>query len=93
MAYAEEFKRSVALNTKKIIRGVLILLAAILLLSSFYVVQAENVGVVLRFGKYTKTTDPGLHIKIPLIEKVYQVAVERQLKEEFGFRTVKTGVG
>ncbi|MDD3715528.1 MAG: FtsH protease activity modulator HflK [Candidatus Marinimicrobia bacterium] len=93
MAYAEEVKHNLVLNAKKILRGVLILLVIILLLSSFYVVQAENVGVVLRFGKYTKSTEPGLHIKIPFIDKVYQVAVERQLKEEFGFRTLKTGGG
>jgi len=47
--------------------------------------------VVLRFGKYTKSTPPGLHFKIPFIDKVYQVAVERQLKEEFGFRTISAG--
>lgn len=93
MAYAEEFKHNLELNTKKILRGGLILLVIILLFNSFYVVQAENIGVVLRFGKYSKSTEPGLHIKIPFIDKVYQVAVERQLKEEFGFRTVKTGSG
>lgn len=62
------------------------------ILSGFYVVQAENVGVILRFGKYTKTTEPGLHLKVPVIDKVYQVAVERQLKEEFGFRTLESGI-
>jgi len=92
MVNAEEVKRSVTLNAKKIINIGIILLVVIIILSGFYVVQAENVGVILRFGKYTKTTDPGLHIKIPVIDKVYQVAVERQLKEEFGFRTLKAGV-
>lgn len=91
MAYAQDFKGSVNLNPRKIVRWALILLAVIIIASSFYVVQAENVGVVLRFGKYTKTTIPGLHMKIPFIDKVYQVAVERQLKEEFGFRTLKAG--
>ena len=28
--------------------------------TSFYTVQAESQGVVLRFGKYLKTVDPGL---------------------------------
>ncbi|MCF7832444.1 MAG: FtsH protease activity modulator HflK [Candidatus Marinimicrobia bacterium] len=92
MANAEDIKRSVTINAKKIVNIGIILLVVIIILSGFYVVQAENVGVVLRFGKYTKTTDPGLHIKIPVIDKVYQVAVERQLKEEFGFRTLKAGV-
>lgn len=91
MAYAQDFKGSVNLNPRKIVKWALILLAVIIIASSFYVVQAENVGVLLRFGKYTKTTIPGLHMKIPFIDKVYQVAVERQLKEEFGFRTLKAG--
>ena len=92
MANAEEFAKNINLNAKKIVRGVIALVVIILIASSFYVVQAENVGVILRFGKYTKTTTPGLHLKIPLIDKVYQVAVERQLKEEFGFRTLRAGV-
>jgi len=92
MVNAEEVKNSVTLNAKKIIKIGIILLVAIIILSGFYVVQAENVGVILRFGKYTKTTEPGLHLKIPVIDKVYQVAVERQLKEEFGFRTLKAGI-
>ncbi|MEA3391493.1 MAG: FtsH protease activity modulator HflK [Candidatus Marinimicrobia bacterium] len=92
MVNAEEVKRSVTLNAKKYVNIGIILLVIILIASGFYIVQAENVGVILRFGKYTKTTDPGFHIKIPVIDKVYQVAVERQLKEEFGFRTLKAGV-
>ena len=92
MANAEEVKRSVTLNAKKFVNIIIILLVVIIIASGIYVVQAENVGVILRFGKYTKTTLPGLHLKIPLIDKVYQVAVERQLKEEFGFRTLKAGV-
>ncbi len=92
MVNAEEVKNSVTLNAKKILNIGIILLIVIIILSGFYVVQAENVGVILRFGKYMKTAEPGLHLKIPVIDKVYQVAVERQLKEEFGFRTLKAGV-
>lgn len=92
MANVEDVKRTVTLNAKRIINILIVLVILIGILSGFYVVQAENVGVILRFGKYTKTTEPGLHLKIPVIDKVYQVAVERQLKEEFGFRTLKAGV-
>ncbi|MFO7841471.1 MAG: FtsH protease activity modulator HflK [Fidelibacterota bacterium] len=92
MANAEEFKKTVDLNVKKIIMGVIVLIVILLIASGFYVVQTENVGLILRFGKYTKTTLPGLHIKIPLIDKVYQVPVERQMKEEFGFRTTRAGI-
>jgi modulator of FtsH protease HflK len=33
-----------------------------------------------------------LNFKIPLLEKIKKVAVERQQKEEFGFRTVTAGI-
>jgi membrane protease subunit HflK len=62
-------------------------------LSSFYTIGPEENGVVLRFGQYVRTTDPGLNFKLPLgIERAIKVPVERQLKEEFGFRTVQAGV-
>ena len=61
--------------------------------SSFYTVGPEENGVVLRFGEYVRTTEPGLQFKLPLgIERVYKIPVQRQLKEEFGFRTVRAGV-
>jgi membrane protease subunit HflK len=51
------------------------------------------VAVVQRFGAYVRTEDPGLHVKIPLfIETVTKVPVQRQLKTEFGFRTLRAGV-
>jgi len=64
----------------------------LLLLTTFYQVQPEEVGVVLRFGRYVRTTDPGLHMKMPFAESVTKVPVQRQLKQEFGFRTEEPGV-
>jgi membrane protease subunit HflK len=65
---------------------IVVLLAG--LLTSIYTVQAESRGVVLRFGKYLKTVEPGLRFKLPFgIEKVYVIPVERTLLEEFGFIT------
>jgi membrane protease subunit HflK len=73
--------------------GILVVVAGLLLLSSIYTVGPEEVGVVLRFGKYSRTTQPGLHFKLPLgIEEKIKVPVQRQLKEEFGFRTERSGV-
>lgn len=64
-----------------------------LLFSGFYTVDADEVGVIQRFGKYIRTTEPGLHLKIPLgIETVKKVKVQRVFKEEFGFRTVQADV-
>ena len=67
-------------------------LLLILLFNSFYTVNANENGVILRLGKYSKTTMPGLHFKIPIIDKVEKVKVDYQYKLEFGFRTIKPGV-
>ena len=69
-----------------------LILVVILGFSTLYQVQPEEVGVVLRFGRYLGTTDPGLRVKLPLIDQVQKVPVQRQLKQEFGFRTVEAGV-
>ena len=59
----------------------------------FFKIQPEEVGVVLVFGKYTRTVEPGLNMKWPYpIERVIKVPVQRQLKQEFGFRTERAGV-
>ena len=44
---------------------------------------------MLRFGRYVRATDPGLRAKIPFAETVLKVPVQRQLKQEFGFRTLE----
>jgi len=64
----------------------------IILWGSFYQVEPEEVGLVLRFGRHVRTTEPGLRFKIPLLEAVIKVPVQRQLKQELGFRTVQAGI-
>jgi membrane protease subunit HflK len=61
--------------------------------SSFYEVDTEETGVVLRFGLFNGFAESGLHFKLPFgIDQVYLVKTGRVLKEEFGFRTVQSGV-
>jgi membrane protease subunit HflK len=61
--------------------------------STFYTVGVDEVGIVQRFGKYVRTTPPGLSFKLPAgIEKVTKVKVRFVYKEEFGFRTIKADV-
>ena len=56
--------------------------------TSYYTVGAESQGVVLRFGKFFKTVEPGLHFKLPFgIDAVTVLPTRRQLKLEFGFST------
>ncbi len=60
---------------------------------SIYTVDPEEIGVITRLGRYVKSTQPGLNFKIPFgIDRLFKVAVQRQLKQEFGFRTVRASV-
>jgi membrane protease subunit HflK len=78
---------------KKLIKWVAILIVAIIVISTTFVtVSTEENAVVLRFGEYQRTLDPGLSFVMPFgVEKVYKIPVERQLKLEFGYRTQDTG--
>ncbi len=65
-----------------------VLFGLIVVFGTVYQIQPEEAGVVLRFGKYQRTSEPGLNFKLPLgVEELIKVPVQRQLKMEFGFRT------
>jgi membrane protease subunit HflK len=72
---------------------ILVVLLAWAGLSSFYNIEADEVGVVLRFGRYTGTpTEPGLHFKLPFgIDRAINVPVTEVRKIEFGYRTLEAG--
>ncbi|MCI5196076.1 MAG: FtsH protease activity modulator HflK [Candidatus Electrothrix sp. AW5] len=68
----------------------LIILAVIcfqVIYSSFYTIEPGEQGIVMRFGQYHRTTEPGLRFKLPYIEDMEKVDVKTVRKEEFGFRT------
>ena len=76
-----------------IVVGVLALLVISTLLTIFYTVEADEVAVVQRFGRYVRQEDPGLRWKLPFgLETVRKVKVQRVQKAEFGFRTEQPGV-
>jgi len=69
-----------------------IVLGAWILLSSFYIVDADEQGVVKRFGKYNRTQKPGVHFKAPWpIESVLKPRVTEVKRIEIGFRTIDPG--
>ncbi|AXJ02237.1 protease FtsH subunit HflK [Cyclonatronum proteinivorum] len=73
----------------KIVLG-LVLLAG--LWTSVHTIAPEEEGVVVTLGKYNRTLLPGLNFILPFgIETIYKIPVQRQLKQEFGFRTVQAG--
>jgi len=74
-------------NVWKVIAGFVLLL---ILATSVKTVKPEEEGVVLFLGQFTRTVKPGLNFIAPLgLERMYKIPVQRQLKLEFGFRTVR----
>jgi membrane protease subunit HflK len=71
--------------------GVAVVLIAIVVLwmaSGFYRVLPDEVGVVLRFGAYNRTTQPGLNYHLPTpIESVLTPSVTRVNRTEIGYRS------
>jgi membrane protease subunit HflK len=87
-----EFKMP-KINTGLLKIGIVGIVLLIVLATAFYQIGPEEMGVILRFGKFVRTTDPGLHLRLPLgIEQLRKVPVQRQLKMEFGFRTTEPGI-
>jgi modulator of FtsH protease HflK len=67
---------------------ILIIIAFVWLASGLYRVGPDEQGVVLRFGKFIKTTQPGLHYHIPLpIESVQTPKVTKVNRIDIGFRS------
>ena len=67
---------------------IVILIALFFGSSMFYTIGVDEVGVIQRFGKYVRTSQPGLNFKLPAgIEKITKVKIKRVYKEEFGFRS------
>jgi membrane protease subunit HflK len=76
------------------LRGILIaLVVLVLLFTTYYQVEPDEVAVIQRFGRYDRIASPGPHLKLPFgIETATKVPVQRQLKMEYGFRTARSGI-
>ena len=60
---------------KKIILGIVVLLALVCLLSSIYTVEENQYACTVRFSKIIHTTQtPGLHFKVPFLDSVKSVS-------------------
>ena len=72
---------------KTLILG-LIIIAFVWLASGLYRVLPDEQGVVLRFGKFVKTTQPGLNYHIPFpVESVLTPKVTKVNRIDIGFRS------
>ena len=74
-------------------RGIAWSLAALVVLwvaSGFYRVEPDEQGIVLRFGAYDRTTNPGLNYHLPTpIEEALTPKVTRVNRVEVGFRETR----
>src|SRR6056300_1725950 len=72
---------------KTLILG-LIIIAFVWLASGLYRVLPDEQGVVMRFGKFVKTTQPGLNYHIPFpVESVLTPKVTKVNRIDIGFRS------
>ena len=81
------------ITPKRVLMVILGIIILACLATSFYTVDADEIAVVLMFGKSVRQAEPGLHFKLPLgIERAINIPVRKVFKEEFGFRTLRAGV-
>ncbi len=60
--------------------------------TGFYIVNPDEVGVVMRFGRYAYTTTAGPHWHLPYpVETVLRPKVTKVQRTEVGFRTITVG--
>ncbi len=72
---------------------VLLVLIVVAISGAYYTVAANEEAVILRLGKYHDLTGPGFHGKLPFgIDQVFKGEVTTVHREEFGYRTLRSGV-
>lgn len=87
---AEQYIEWLRRNIRQVLLGIL---AVMILATSIKTIKPEEEGVVLFLGKFNRKVEPGLNFIAPLgLERIYKIPVQRQLKLEFGFRTIQAGV-
>jgi len=86
----DRFRRAMpgGFNTGAGVAIVIVVVLALWVASGFYRVLPDEVGVVMRFGAYNRTSQPGLgwHLPAP-IESVYTPSVTRVNRTEIGYRS------
>lgn len=78
--------------TTVIIIAIVAIIGFSVMTSFFQVDQAEE-AIVLFLGKMDRIVGPGLHFKWPFgIEKNYNIPSQRNITQEFGFRTISAEI-
>jgi membrane protease subunit HflK len=91
----EEMLRQLRSRVPRLGGGVWVLVLVVVALwlsTGFYTIAPDELGVVLRFGKLVRVTDPGPHLLIPWpFESVIKTNVTEVKRIEVGFRTTIPG--
>ncbi|MFP4374212.1 MAG: FtsH protease activity modulator HflK [Spirochaetaceae bacterium] len=81
------------LKPRMIVLIVIVALVIGAVMSSFFIVDQTEQGVVLRFGEYNRTVPPGLNFKVPFgIEENRNVPTQVIQNMTFGFRVEEAGI-
>ena len=87
----EDFKK-ILKSVKPLLKLGVPILLLLWLLSGIYIVAPDEQGVVRRFGKMVRITEPGPHYRLPWpIEVVDRPKVKEVKRLELGFRTIHPG--
>ncbi len=71
---------------------IILVIVVIYFLTGIFQVEPSEVGLVMTFGKHTRTVEPGINYRLPFpFESVIKVDVRSIRKVEIGFRTAAPG--
>ena len=68
----------------------LVVLALVVVASSVRVVQQSYIGIVQRLGRYQRTLDPGVHLLVPMLDRVAVVVDMKETVQAFAPQPVIT---
>ncbi|MCB0334565.1 MAG: FtsH protease activity modulator HflK [Bdellovibrionales bacterium] len=81
---AEDFWRKLGDSPAGVFLTIVVILLFFAVPNAFYTVQPEEEAVVTFFGRYDRTTSPGLHFKIPFVEQATRIKTKTIFEEAFG---------
>ncbi len=85
-------KKKFTFNGRNIALILILALVVYIVSTGVYTVKESEQAVIQTFGKYTSTTGPGLHVKLPWpIQDVTILQVQRTQKMELGYYQDDTG--
>jgi membrane protease subunit HflK len=74
------------------IKGLLLIIGVLWILSGIYIVGPDELGVVRRFGEAVRTAPPGIHYHLPSPFEIVDIPKVTEVKRlEVGFRTIDPG--